>query len=120
MDVNIAVAWIKDLLDALWAIDGVKAIVFGVVVAWVLGVAAAIRTGEFLVQRFYEFTWRKLTPLVLVYGVAYGVGQESGLKWLIPVSMAAIGATILADVLKSLAALGLKVPEGIKKFVVRP
>lgn len=113
------VEWLKGVVTAVWAFDGVKFIVLHVVVNVVVAVAAALKTRTFSLAKVGDFLISKLMPYVTVYLVVKLLGDEIGLSALAPLAWAVITATLLGDLGDSLTQLGLQLPEAIRQFVVK-
>ncbi len=101
-------------LTMVWTYDGVKWIVFHVLLNTVAALAVSIYTGEFILGKFFEFLYRKLLPYVLLYYVAKLVGMEVGQEWIAPACWAIIGATLLGDLADNALKLNLPLPEKVK------
>jgi phage-related holin len=106
----------KFFLD-LWTIPEVRFIAAHVGINVVVAVMAALFVGEFKPHKLAEFLSRKMLPYVTVYGIVRAVGADAGLDALSPVVFGIIEATLLADLLESLAKLGIPMPEPVKRLV---
>ena len=112
MSFNDVLEVIKMWLVVFWGITQVRIILIHILVNVVAAVAAAIRSGEFRVHRLFEFLWKKLTPLLLVYTVAYLSDMAlDNFGWLTTGSFVAIEVTLGADLVGSLKMLGLPIPD---------
>lgn len=116
----------------LWTLDGVRFIAGHTVLNLVVAVAAALRTGEFQPYKLAEFLRKKLAPYVLIYGVIKALSVEAqspdghllgiglqGFDWLAASSFALIEISLAADLAENLAALGVPMPDSIKRLVVK-
>lgn len=113
------IEWLKTLVLAVWAFDGVKFIVLHIVINVLVAVAAALKTRTFSLAKLADFLISKLLPYVTVYVAVTLFGAEIGLSALAPLVWAVITATLLGDLMDSLTQLGLQLPESIRKFVVK-
>jgi len=105
-DLTTVVTW-------LWTLAGVKFIVSHVAVNTVVAVAAALQVGDFQLGKLFEFLWRKLLPLVLVYGAAKAIGADAGLDILAPGALVMIETALAANLAENLAKLGVPLPERV-------
>lgn len=101
------------VINWLWTLAGVKFIVSHVVVNTVVAVAASLQAGDFQLGKLCEFLWRKLLPLVLVYGATKAIGADAGLDILAPGALLLIETALAANLAENLAALGMPLPERI-------
>ena len=113
------IEFLKNLVQAVWSFDGVKFIVGHVVLNVIVAVAAALKTKTFSLSKLADFFVAKLMPYVIVYFGAKLLGDSIGVAALAPLAWGVITATLLGDLVDSLAQLGLQLPEAIKQFVVK-
>lgn len=113
------IEFLKNVVQVVWAFDGVKFIVLHVVVNVLVAVAAALKTKTFSLAKVGEFLIAKLAPYVVVYVALKLLGDEIGLPALAPAAWAVITATLLGDLGDSLAQLGLSLPEPLRQLVVK-
>ena len=113
------IEWLKTLVQAVWAFDGVKFIVLHIVINVLVSVAAALKTRTFSLSKLADFLISKLLPYVTVYVAVKLFGDEIGLSALAPLAWAVITATLLGDLMDSLTQLGLQLPESIRAVVVK-
>jgi len=106
---------VKQVVEWLWAQAEVQVIVLHVVLNLALAVAATIKTGTFVLAKTGEFLYKKLLPLVIVYGVLAFVVQSLGYGELKLAVFAAIETGLLGDMLDNLGKLGLKLPDALTK-----
>jgi len=99
----------------LWSQWQVQALVAHVLVNLVVAVAASIRTGEFVLAKTGEFLWKKLLPLVLVYGAFATGGEAIGQSGVATATWATIFVVLLGDLADNLKKLGLPIPEALTK-----
>lgn len=111
--------FVRNLLATVWSFDGVKFICGHVVLNLIVAVAAALKTKTFNLSKVADFFAAKLMPYVIVYFGAKMLGDQIGLDALAPLAWGVITATLLGDLMDSLAQLGLKLPESIRRFVVK-
>lgn len=99
----------------LWSLDGVKFIVGHTLVNVAVAISAAVRdeSDGFQFARLLDFLGKKLTPYVLVFGVAQWQGADAGLDWLAPAAWVLIEVTLTADLADNLKRLGVPVPERV-------
>jgi len=115
--------WSKvlELILVFWSDGRVKTILGLILLDVVLAVAAAIKAGEFDWRRLGEFYRTMVVPYILGYLAFYGAGFLLDPQWLggagyiISEAMmwapwAALIANLVADVLRSVNALGYTVP----------
>jgi phage-related holin len=119
MDPQALLESIKELVLLVWAFDGVKVIVGHVVINVAFAIAAAVYTGTFELAKVGEFLSKKLLPFVAVYFVLKAFGEAAGLGYLAPVVWAAIEASLTGDLVDNLVKLGLPLPEGLKRLIVK-
>lgn len=119
MDMREVFEAIKAFLLVVWAFDGVKVIVGHTIVNVVVAIAAALVTGEFELARVGEFLVKKLLPFVAIYFIVKAFGAAAGLEWLGPVAWTAIETSLTGDLADSLVRLGLPLPDGVKRLVVK-
>lgn len=101
------------VVNWLWSLGGVKILMSHVAINTVVAVAAALQAGDFQLGKLFEFLWRKLLPLVLVYGAVKAVGVDAGLDYLAPIVFAMIETALLSDLAENLARLGVPLPERV-------
>lgn len=101
------------LVNWLWSLAGVKFLTSHVAINVVVAVAAALQAGDFQLGKLAEFLWRKLLPLVLVYGAVKAVGIDAGLDFLAPIVFGLIELALLSDLTDNLARLGIPLPERV-------
>lgn len=99
----------------LWSQWQVKVLVAHVLVNVVLAVAVSVRTGEFVLAKAATFLWRKVLPLVLVYGAFAFAGDALGLGGVAVATWALLETVLLGDMMDNLRKLGVPVPEGLTK-----
>jgi hypothetical protein len=112
---------LQPLLDKLLEVwnNGLSVIVLTVVFNLLMGVAAALKTGTFALSKVAEFLTKKILPYTIVYVVVQLFGEAVGQTALGPIAFAAIMAALAGDLLDSLTALGLPLPEALKAVVVK-
>ena len=118
-------AWLKPLADffvLMWQESAIKVIVVNVMVNVLVGLMASIMTGRFSFQKVWEFVYKKMLPLGGTYAICWAFGRI--VPELVPVavvSLVAIEAKLLADLVESLGEMGMKLgvplPEGLRKVV---
>jgi len=113
------IEFVRNLIVTVWSFDGVKFIVGHVVLNAVVAVAAALKTKAFSLSKIGDFFASKLMPYVIVYFGAKLLGDSIGISALAPLAWGVITATLLGDLVDSLAQLGLQLPESIRQFVVK-
>lgn len=100
-----ALAWI-------WSFGETKFILGHVAVNVVAAVAVGIYTKTFLLGKLGEFLYRKVLPLVLLFGAFAAFGEAAGLGAMRGVAFAGIEAMLAADLLDNLKKVGLKMQQG--------
>lgn len=111
---------LKVILLAIWAFDGVKFIILGVLLNLVLAVALALRTSTFSLQALADFLFKQLLPYVVVYVFFKLFGEGAGFEWVGVAVFALIQAQIVSAIVEKLSELGVPIPESILKLVRRP
>ena len=114
-------AWLKPLAEffvLMWQESAIKVIVVNVMVNVLVGLMASIMTGRFSFQKVWEFVYRKMLPLGGTYAICWAFGRiVPELGPVAVVSLVAIEAKLLADLVESLGEMGIPLPEGLRKVV---
>jgi len=97
-EINLIINWARD-----WQ---VAAIVAGVVINAVLGVALSIRTGTFALKRVFEWLWHDIVRLVLSYLALRLFATWIDLPIAADVVLAGILTNLSARIVEKLQALG--------------
>lgn len=113
------IEFVRNLIVMVWSFDGVKFITLHVVLNVVVAVAAALKTKTFSLSKIGDFFASKLMPYVIVYFGAKLLGDSIGITALAPLAWGVITATLLGDLVDSLAQLGLKIPEPLRQLIVK-
>jgi len=103
----------------LWSFAGVRVLVGHIAVNVAMAVAAAQVRGDFELGRVGEFLFKKMLPYVAVYAAVKAFGDAAGLAFLAPVVWATIEASLVGDLMDSMARLGLQWPEPVARLVVK-
>jgi hypothetical protein len=111
---------LQAFLILVWGFDGVKLICIGVLLNVVLAVAAALQNGRFSFAVLGEFLLRKLLPYVMVYVVFKLVAGETEFAWVSVAVWALIQGMIVSSIVEKLADLGVPIPAGVLRVMVRP
>jgi len=91
----------------LWSQWQTQVLVYHILINVVLAVAASIYTKEFLLDKVPEFLYRKILPLVMVYGVFAFSGEAIGQAGIAGLAWALLEGKLLADSLDNLKKFGL-------------
>lgn len=110
----------KELLQALWAYDGVRLIVAGVMLNTVLAVALAVRNNDFSLRVIGEFLYRQLLPYTLTYYAFRLMADGTGFEWVAQAVWGLIAAMISAAIADKLHQLGVQLPDHVVRVVRRP
>jgi len=119
MDPQVLFEFVKELVLLVWSFDGVKVIVGHTIINVVVAIAAAQYTGSLELAKVGEFLGRKLLPFVAIYFVLKAFGEAAGLSFLAPVVWGAIEVSLTGDLMDNLVKLGLPLPEGLRRLVVK-
>ena len=120
MDVGVILEWLRQVGEFVWAQWEVKVLLSHVIVNVVVAMAASIATGEFVLALVPEFLWKKVLPLVAVYGAFAVFGEASGLGAVATATWALLELKLTGDTLDNLKKLGIEwVPEGLTKERLR-
>ncbi len=119
MDPREILEYVKELVELIWSFDGVKVIVAHTTINVVVAIAAAVTSGTFELAKIAQFLVKKLLPYVAIYFIVKAFGMAAGLEWLGPVVWAAIETSLAGDLADNLVKLGLPLPDGIKRIVVK-
>ena len=114
---------LKEFAVFLWSQPTTKFLVGSVFVNLIVAIAASVHLGEFKLYKTAEFLYRKLLPYTLIYAATRLVAEWVDVTWLSAAAFAAIEASLLADLLENVTAVGLKhevkLPDGLFRAVVK-
>ena len=114
---------LQEFVVYLWSQPEVKFLVGSVFVNLIVAIAASVHLGEFKLYKTAEFLYKKLLPYTLIYAATRLVADWVEVGWLSAAAFAAIEASLLADLLENVAAVGLKhgveLPEGLFKSIIK-
>lgn len=91
----------------VWAYWETKFIVYHCIVNFVLALAVSVYCKEFVLEKTLEVLWRKVLPLVAVFGVFAAFGETLKMDGASIAIWALIEAKLLADMLENLGKLGV-------------
>lgn len=115
MDFDSLLAQAQAFIVWLWGFWEVKVLLLHILANVVVAIAASIRTNEFLLGKLAEFLWRKVLPLVAVFGVLAFVGDTLEVGGLSTATWLALETLLLADLADNLKKLGLPIPDSLTK-----
>lgn len=102
----------------VWTYDGVKFLIYHVLLNTAVALAVSIYTGEFVLEKLFRFLYRKLLPYVVLYYVAKLVGMEVGQEWIAAACWAIIELTLLGDLADNVLKIGLPLPAQLEMALV--
>ena len=97
-----------EVLAWVWGFWEVKFILGHIALNVVAAVAAGIYTKTFLLGKLGEFLYRKVLPLLLLFGAFAAFGEASNMSAMTKVAFAGIEAMLAADLLDNVKKVGLK------------
>ena len=108
MEINSLWEQVLEWIAWVWAFWQVKFIVGHIVLNAVAATAASIYTNEFLLGKLGQFLYRKVLPLVLLFGAFAAFGEATQMSAMTNVAFAGIEAMLAADLLDNIKKVGLK------------
>ena len=114
---------INSIASWLWQDVKFQALMYHILLNLVVAIAAAIKNDEFNLNKLPEFLREKVVPITIIYLVAKSLGSNAQalpvLGELEHAAFAALETALLANLLENLDSLGLKLPDQLRKMVVK-
>jgi hypothetical protein len=95
------------LVGWLWGQWQVQVLVCHVAVNVVVAVAVTVATGDFVLAKTGEFLYKKILPLVLVFGAFSFAGDVLEMGWVALAAWGLLETLLLGDLLDNLKKLGI-------------
>jgi len=116
MDLTVDWLWQQVLAFAalIWGYWEVKFILGHIALNTVAAVASGIYTKTFLLGKLGEFLYRKVLPLLLLFGAFAAFGEATKMQAMTTVAFAGIEAMLAADLLDNVKKVGLHVSGGAR------
>lgn len=108
---------IQDALLVVWGDVAVQFIVYHILLNVVLALAAAIATNDFKFYKLWEFLYKKIVPMVIVYTAARLLAEGAGKPWLATAVLVVLETRLLADLIENLKKLGVPIPDGAVRLL---
>jgi len=108
MDFNSILTWLQDAFAWLWSQWQVQWLVGQIVLNFVLAVAVGVATGKFQLVKLAEFLYKKILPLVGIYGAFSFFGETVQMAWVGDVTWGLLAMRLGAEMLDNLKALGVE------------
>ena len=102
---------VLEVLAWIWGFWEVQFILGHIALNVVAAVAAGIYTKTFLLGKLGEFLYRKVLPLLLLFGAFAAFGEATNMAAMSKVAFAGIEAMLVADLLDNVKKVGLKIAE---------
>ena len=102
---------VLEVLAWIWGFWEVQFILGHIALNVVAAVAAGIYTKTFLLGKLGEFLYRKVLPLLLLFGAFAAFGEATNMAAMSKVAFAGIEAMLVADLLDNVKKVGLKIVE---------
>ena len=93
---------IFNALRWLWSQSETQWLLAHIVLNVVAAVAASLWTGTFLLGRLWEFLYRKVLPVLLIWGAFSALGKAADLEAIAQTARVTLHAMLLADLMDNI------------------
>jgi hypothetical protein len=108
MDYHDILAFLEWLANWLWGQWQVQTLVGFIVLNVVAAVMAGVSTGNFALVKLAEFLYRKVLPLVGLYGAFAFFGESVDMAWVSDVTWGLLALRLGAELLDNLKKIGVE------------